>query len=152
MLGDLVELERRKLYTVDGFRDLAAYGRGVHRWEHGEARSRRGLVKLARQDGRVIDRLVEGRIGVAQAHLLGRLFESPRVGQYVVLFLDVFLDWAAMLDYAEFEQHVRNWRLLVDQDGSDPERAHRERSMTIGMSDHTFQARMSGPAMEGVEF
>ena len=150
LLADLVELEQRRLYTADGFRDLAAYGRGVHRWEHGEARSRRGLVTLARQDGRVIDRLVEGRIGVAQAHLLGRLFEAPRVGQFVVLFLDVFLDLAAMLDYVEFEQHVRNWRLLVDQDGTDPERAHRERSMSIGMSDHTFQARLNGPAMDGV--
>ncbi len=150
LLLALIEIERRKLYTADGFRDLAAYGRGVHRWEATEARSRRGLVKLARQDGRIVDRLIEGRIGVAQAHLLGRLFEAPRVGQLLVLFLDMFLDWAAMLDFADFDEHVRNWRLLVDQDGSDPERAHRERSLSIGMSDHTYQVRLNGPAIDGV--
>ena len=150
LLTALIEIERRKLYTADGFRDIAAYGRGVHRWEQVEARSRRGLVKLARQDGRIIDRLLEGRIGVAQAHLLGRLFEAPRVGQFVVPFLDLFLDWAAMLDWADFDEHVRNWRLLVDHDGPDPERAHRDRSMTIGTSDHTYQARLNGPAIDGV--
>ena len=137
LLMALIEIERRKLYTADGFRDLAAYGRGVHRWEQTEARSRRGLVTLARHDSRIIDRLLAGRIGVAQAHLLGRLFETPRVGQFVVLFLDLFLDWAAMLDFADFDQHVRNWRLLIDQDGPDPERSHRQGSMTIGRSYHT---------------
>ena len=150
LLTALIEIERRKLYTADGFRDLAAYGRGVHRWEQVEARSRRGLVKLARHDARVVDRLLTGRIGVAQAHLLGRLFEAPRVGQFVVLFLDMFLDWAAMLDFADFAEHVRNWRLLVDHDGSDPERASRDRSMSIGMSDHTYEARLDGPAIDGV--
>lgn len=150
LLTDLIEIERRKLYTADGFRDIAAYGRGVHRWSPTEARSRRGLVRLARHDGRVVDRLLGGRIGVAQAHLIGRLFEMPRVGELVVLFLDLFLDWAAKLDFADFDEHVRDWRLLVDQDGSDPERAHRDRSMSIGTSDHTYQARIAGPAIDGV--
>ena len=85
-----------------------------------------------------------------QAHLLGRLFEMPRVREYVELFLDMFLDWAAMLDYADFEEQVRTWRLLVDQDGSDPERAHRDRSMKLGMSDHTYVVSLNGPAIDGV--
>ena len=69
---------------------------------------------------------------------------------YVELFLDMFLEWAAMLDYADFEEQVRAWRLLVDQDGSDPERAHRDRSMRVGMSDHRYVVSLEGPAVDGV--
>jgi len=152
LITELIEIERRKAYLSDGHRCLAAYGRGVHRWDRLSARSRRGLCRLSLRDGRVIDRLVDGRIGVPQAHLLGRLFEMPRVGQFVLLFLDMFLEWAAMLDYADFEEQIRTWRLLVDQDGSDPERAHRQRSLRIGMSDHQYTAQMNGPAVDGVRF
>ena len=150
LVSALMDVERRKVYLSDGFRCVAAYGRGVHRWDALEARSRRGLTKLSLRDGRVIDRLVAGRIGVAQAHLLGRLFEMPRIGQYVELFLDLFLDWAALLDHADFEEQVRNWRLLVDQDGADPARAHRDRAMRVAMSDHQYRATLDGPAVDGV--
>jgi hypothetical protein len=150
LITELMEIERRKAYVADGHRCLAAFGRGVQRWDPRAARSRRGLVRLSLKDGRVVDRLLEGRIGVPQAHLLGRLFETPRVGQHVLLFLDMFLEWAAMLDYVDFDEQVRTWRLLVDQDGSDPERAHRQRSLRIGMSDHQYTAQMNGPAVDGV--
>ncbi len=150
LITALVEVEAGRVYLADGHRCLAAYGRGVHRWDKLTARSRRGLVKLSRRDGRVVDRLLDGRVGVPQAHLIGRVFETPRVGMYVELFLDMFLEWAAMLDYADFEEQVRAWRLLVDQDGSDPERAHRDRSMRVGMSDHRYTVSFEGPAVDGV--
>jgi hypothetical protein len=150
LISALIAVEEAKAYLADGHRCLAAYGRGVHRWDPLEARSRRGLVKLSRRDGRVVDRLLVGRIGVAQAHLIGRLFEMRRVGVYVELFLDMFLDWAAMLDYVDFAEQIRTWRLLVDQDGPNPEKAHRDRGMRVGMSDHTFRADLAGPAIDGV--
>jgi hypothetical protein len=150
LITALIAVEEAKAYLADGHRCLAAYGRGVHRWDPLEARSRRGLVKLSHRDGRVVDRLLAGRIGVAQAHLIGRLFEMRRVGVYVELFLDMFLEWAAMLDYVDFAEQIRTWRLLVDQDGPDSERAHRDRSMRVGMSDHTFRADLAGPAIDGV--
>ncbi len=150
LITALLEVERARVYLADGHRCLAAYGRGVHRWDKLTARSRRGLVKLSRRDGRVVDRLLDGRVGVPQAHLIGRVFETPRVGMFVELFLDMFLEWAAMLDYADFEEQVRAWRLLVDQDGSDPERAHRDRSLRVGMSDHRYTVSFEGPAVDGV--
>ena len=146
----LLAVEAGRVYLADGHRCVAAYGRGVHRWDKLTARSRRGLVRLSRRDARVVDRLVDGRVGVPQAHLIGRVFETPRVGMYVELFLEMFLEWAAMLDYADFEEQVRAWRLLVDQDGSDPERAHRDRSMRVGMSDHQYTVSLEGPAVDGV--
>ncbi len=150
LITALLEVERARVYLADGHRCLAAYGRGVHRWDKLTARSRRGLVKLSRRDARVVDRLLDGRVGVPQAHLIGRVFETPRVGVFVELFLDMFLEWAAMLDFADFEEQVRNWRLLVDQDGSDPARAHRDRSLRVGMSDHRYTVGIEGPAVDGV--
>ena len=110
LIHRMVEIERRKLYAADGFTCLAGWGRGVHRWSDSEARSRRNLTKLVVVAPQVLHRLITGRLGVAQAHLLGRLFKTPRVGQFVPVFIDEFLDQAAELSYADFEQHVRNWR------------------------------------------
>ncbi len=152
LIHRMIEIERRKLYTADGFTCLAGWGRGVHRWNDIEARSRRNLTKLAAVAPQVVQRLITGRLGVAQAHLLGRLFKTPRVGQFVPLFIDDFLEQAAQLSYADFEQHVRNWRLLVDQDGPDPERAHRQRSASLQFSDHEFRFVMNGPAIDGAKF
>ena len=152
LIHRMVEIERRKLYAADGFKCLAAWGRGVQRWNDLEARSRRNLTKLAMVEPQVVQRLVTGRLGVAQAHLLGRLFKTPRVGQFVPLFIDDFLDQAAELSYADFEQHVRNWRLLADQDGPDPERAHRQRGASLQFSDHEFRMVMNGPAIDGAKF
>ncbi len=152
LIHRMLEIERRKLYTADGFTCLAGWGRGVHRWNDIEARSRRNLTKLAAVAPQVLQRLITGRLGVAQAHLLGRLFKTPRVGQFVPLFVDDFLDQAAQLSYADFEQHVRNWRLLVDQDGPDPERAHRQRGASLQFSDHEFRFVMNGPSIDGATF
>ena len=152
LIHRMVEIERRRLYAADGFTCLAGWGRGVHRWSDIEARSRRNLTKLVVVAPQVLHRLITGRLGVAQAHLLGRLFKTPRVGQFVVLFIDDFLDQAAQLSYADFEQHLRNWRLLVDQDGPDPERAHRQRGASLQFSDHEFRLVMNGPAIDGAKF
>ncbi len=152
LIHRMVEIARRKLYATDGFTCLAGWGRGVHRWSDIEARSRRNLTKLAAVAPQVLARLITGRLGVAQAHLLGRLFKTPRVGQFVPLFIDDFLDQAAQMSYADFEQHVRNWRLLVDQDGPDPERAHRQRGASLQFSDHEFRLVMNGPAIDGATF
>ncbi len=77
LIHRMVEIERRKLYAADGFTCLAGWGRGVHRWSDIEARSRRNLTKLAVVSPQVLHRLITGRLGVAQAHLLGRLFKDP---------------------------------------------------------------------------
>ena len=152
LIHRMVEIERRKLYAADGFTCLAGWGRGVHRWSDIEARSRRNLAKLVVVSPQVLHRLITGRLGVAQAHLLGRLFKTPRVGQFVPLFIDEFLDQAAELSYTDFEQHIRNWRLLVDQDGPDPERAHRQRGASLQFSDHEYRLVINGPAIDGATF
>jgi hypothetical protein len=152
LIAGLIELERRRVYLDDGFRCLAGWGRGVQRWSEAEARSRRDLTKLATVEPLILERLLAGRVGVAQAHLLGRLYCAPRVGERLGEFLELFLDQAAILSYADFEQYVRNWRLLIDQDGADPARAHRDRSLTMSHSDHEFRLVVTGPAIDGIQW
>jgi hypothetical protein len=151
LIARMVEIERRKLYVADGFQCLAAWGRGVHRWDQVEARSRRNLTKLATICPDIIQRLLTGQIGVAQAHLLGRLFKTPRVGRFVPLFLTEFLNEAAVRSYPDFEQHVREWRRLVDQDGLEPG-PERDRELSVRNQAGEFHLRAFGPAIDGAVF
>ncbi len=150
LIARLIEIERRRLYAVNGYTDVAGWGRGELRWEAVEARSRRNLAKLAVFVPEVIERLLDGRIGVAQAHLIGRLFKAPRVGRYVCDFIDTFFRHAAEMDYRGFEQYCRAWKLLVDQDGAKP--IDYDRSATCAFSDYEFRLTMLGPAADGVKW
>lgn len=148
LIGWLLEVDRTAAYVDSGYADVAAWGRGELRWCPAEARARRGLMDLVRRAPAVLEQLLDGHLGVAQAHLLGRLFRAPRVGRYVPDFIDSFLRYATELDYAGFEQYCSAWRLLMDQDGSCPDRSRR--SAHLGFVDHEFRLSMSGPAIDGV--
>ena len=147
LLQSLIDIDRHGLYRANGYTDVAAWGRGELRWEPGEARSRRGLTKLAQQVPEIIDRLLSGRLGVAQAHLLGRLFSAPRVGRHVPEFIDSFFQYASEMSYHHFEHYCRSWRLLMDQDGTLPNPAGRHASLVF--TDTEYRLTLTGPAIDG---
>ncbi|MFN8020514.1 MAG: HNH endonuclease signature motif containing protein [Acidimicrobiales bacterium] len=128
----LHELERRRLYFADGHRDLAGFGRAEYRWADRDAKAHRDLERLCRQCPQVLDHLTTGRVGAAQAFLLARTARAPRVGIYVAEQIDDFLQRAAELSYLAFEQFVLAWKCLMDIDGPDPDRAHRDRTANYG--------------------
>lgn len=144
----LHELERRKLYIADGHRDLAGFGRAEYRWADRDAKAHRDLERLCRECPQVLDRLTIGRLGSAQAFLLARTAKAPRVGLYLIEQIDDFLDQAATLSYLQFEQYVLAWKYLMDADGPDPDRAHRQRSATYGQAGLTGRFTMEGPALD----
>jgi hypothetical protein len=151
LIHQMIEIEHRRLYAADGHRDLAAWGRAVHRWSGPEARARRNLAALATHCPQVLTRLLAGEIGVAQAHDIGRLFRAPRVGRFVPLFIDQILDAASTFDHNDFELYLSQWRRLVDVDGPDPARAHSQRQASIGFSDHEFRLVVTGPNIDGTK-
>ncbi len=142
------ELEARKLYYADGHRDLAGYGRAEYRWADRDARAHRDLERFARTCPQVIEQLTIGRVGAAQAFLLARLSRAPRVGMYVAEQIDDFLEHAAKLSYLDFEQYVTAWKYLMDQDGPDPDRAHRNRKASLTQSGLTGMLNVEGPASD----
>ncbi len=144
----LRELERRKLYYADGHRDLAGYGRAEFRWADRDAKAHRDLERLCRTCPQVLQALTIGRVGSAQVFLLARLARAPRVGMYVAEQIDDFLDHAAKLSYLAFEQYVIAWKCLMDQDGPDPDRAHRNRKASLGHTGLTGRFDVEGPASD----
>jgi hypothetical protein len=147
----LAEVDARGLHHADGYRCLAAWGRGTQRWSDAEARARRNLAHLVRVCPQVVSRLLRGQLGVAQAHTIGRLFRAPRVGRFVPLFIDDILDAAASFDFVDFEEYLKRWKLRVDPDGPDPARAHRERQASLRFGEHDFQLVVIGPNVDGVK-
>lgn len=147
LLQSLIRIDRRGLYRANGYTDVAAWGRDELRWEQDEARSRRGLTKLAQQVPELVDRLLAGRLGVAQAHLLGRLFSAPRVGHHVPEFIDSFFQYASEMSYHHFEHYCRSWRLLMDQDGTLPNPAGRHASLAF--TDTEYRLTIVGPSIDG---
>ncbi len=144
----LRELERRKLYYGDGHRDLAGFGRAEHRWADRDAKAHRDLERLCRECPQILDQLTIGRVGAAQVFLLARLARAPRVGLYVAEQIDDFLDHAANLPYLAFEQYVLAWKCLMDADGPDPERAHRNRSASLRQTGLLGRFEAEGPAID----
>lgn len=151
LIRRLMEIEHRRLHVEDGYRDIAGWGRGTRRWSDREARARRNLVALSATCPQVLERLLTGRLGVAQAHLIGRISKAPRVGRFVPLFIDDILDAAGTFDYSDFELYLKEWKLRVDPDGADPARAHAERQASIGFSDHEFRLVVTGPNLDGAK-
>ena len=146
----LRELEVRKLYYADGHRDLAGYGRAEFRWADRDAKAHRDLERLCRTCPQVLDALTVGHVGSAQVFLLARLARAPRVGIYVGEQIDDFLDHAARLSFLAFEQYVIAWKCLMDQDGPDPDRAHRNRKASLGQTGLTGKFDVEGPASDHV--
>lgn len=151
LIVSMIEIEHRQLHRHDGHTCLAGWGRAVHRWSNREARDRRDLTHLGRRCPQLVSALVSGKVGVAQAHLIARTSAAPRIGHLVERFVDEMIVEAGRLDYADFELYVRQWKVLVDQDGPDPARAHRDRHGSIQFSDHDFLLRLVGPNIDGVK-
>jgi len=146
----LRELEQRKLYYADGHRDLAGFGRAEFRWADRDAKAHRDLERLCRTCPQVLDQLAIGRVGAAQVFLLARLARAPRVGMFVAEQIDDFLDHAAKLSFLAFEQYVIAWKCLMDQDGPDPDRAHRNRKASLGHTGLIGKFDVEGPASDHV--
>ncbi len=144
----LRELELRKLHCSDGHRDLAGFGRAEYRWADRDARAHRDLERFCRACPQVLDQLTIGRVGAAQVFLLAKTAKSPRVGISVVEQIDDFLDQAAKLSFLQFEQYVLAWKCLMDADGPDPDRAHRDRKASYGRAGLTGVFNVEGPAMD----
>ncbi|MFZ4811802.1 MAG: hypothetical protein ACOYL9_10690, partial [Ilumatobacteraceae bacterium] len=146
----LDELEQRKLYYADGHRDLAGFGRAEFRWADRDAKAHRDLERLCRTCPQVLDQLAIGRVGAAQVFLLARLARAPRVGMFVAEQIDDFLDHATKLSFLAFEQYVIAWKCLMDQDGPDPDRAHRNRNASLGHTGLTGRFHLEGPTSDHV--
>lgn len=122
----IAEAERRSLHLADGHHSLTAYLRATLNCSTGEANEWKRLARLVSTVPGVADALIQGRIGVGQAHELARVRANPRCGDRLIEVRRVLLEQAEMLDFADFRTCVRRWELLADTDG-----AHRDRDASV---------------------
>lgn len=120
------EAAARNLHLVDGHHSLTGYIRATLNCSTGEASQWRRLATLLSTVSGVSEALVQGRIGVAQAHELARARANPRCGDRLAEVRRLLLDQAEMLDFDDFRTCVRRWEMLVDEDG-----AHRDRDASV---------------------
>jgi hypothetical protein len=114
--------ERRQLHVVDGHHSMTASLRATLNCSTAEATQWRRLGTFLDTVPGAADALVEGRIGVAQAHELARARANPRCGDDLVEVRELLLEQAEDLEYDDFRNCVRRWEMLADTDG-----AHRDR-------------------------
>lgn len=127
-------VERNLWFHDDGHLSASTWVRGIVNVTGSEAKRIGKVADLAREYPRVIERLVDGSIGVAQATRLASLHANRRVTNLLPDFIDVLTGYAESLSYDDFNTVATRWEQLADADG-----AHREHQE----SHHERDARVS---------
>lgn len=116
--------EARQLHVVDGHHSMNSYLRATLNCSTAEASQWRRLAKLIDTLPGAADALVDGRIGVAQAHELARVRSNPRCGNRLAEVGPLLLEQAETLEFDDFRTCVRRWEMLADEDGAHKDRDH----------------------------
>ena len=121
-------------FVEDGHATVTAWAQATCNWSPAEAKAR---TRLARLDGRmpsVVPALRCGRIGVAQAMELARLWANPRARHHLPDSEEVLVTQAGRLWYLDFQTVCRRWEALADENGAhrDHDRARFDRRVARG--------------------
>ena len=127
------QLETRDLDVADGHFGAKAMVRHCARLSTGEAAGRDKTRLMLRHLPEVRRAYAAGVIGTDQVRLLGRIHANRRVATEMAAHDSWFVEQAQSLSYADFEQVVRQWERLMDQDGARPrtERCHDRRDFKL---------------------
>ncbi len=89
--------DTRCLYSVDGYRSMAAYLRGTCNWSQGEVARFTGASKLVNAHPAVGDAWAGGHIGSAQIAVLSKTQSNDRVAHRFAEFVPILLGlWMAL--------------------------------------------------------
>ena len=141
----LAELDRSGVYAVDGHSSAKVMARHVSRLSGPTAASRERVSRMMRDLPELADAYRDGRIGVDQMHLLGRVHANARVRPFMVDAQDWFLRIAGRLSFKDFETEVRTWERLADEDGPEPnDRMHQARRVKLAQDPAALTWDMAG--------
>ena len=128
----LTTVEQRRLYLADAHRSMKGYMRATCNSSNPDIAGQRRLAKAADGVPGLADALQRGRIGVAQAAAIARVYANPRVRDRLVDFAAMLLEFAERYCYDDFVIALQRFEMLADMDG-----AHRRRDEQIeGRSVH----------------
>ena len=122
----LATVEQRRLYLADGHRSMKGYLRATCNSSNPDIAAGRRLAKAADGVPGLAEALQTGRIGVAQAAAIARVYRNPRVRDRLVDFAAMLLELAERYCYDDFVIALQRFEMLADTDG-----AHRTRDAQI---------------------
>ena len=126
MAMTLTAVEQRRMYLADGHRSMKGYLRATCNWSNPEVAGERRLAQAADAVPGLADALQTGRIGVAQAAAIARVYRNPRVRDRLVEFAAMLLEFAEHYCYDDFVIALTRFEMLADTEG-----AHRKRDEQI---------------------
>jgi hypothetical protein len=122
----MATVEQRRMYLADGHRSMKGYLRATCNSSNPDIAAGRRLAKAADGVPGLADALQSGRIGVAQAAAIARVYRNPRVRDRLVEFAAMLLELAERYCYDDFAIALQRFEMLADIDG-----AHHDRDEQI---------------------
>lgn len=122
----LTTVEQRRMYLADAHRSMKGYLRATCNWSNPDVAAQRRLAHAANGLPGLAEALQNGRIGVAQAAAIARVYRNPRVRDRLVDFAAMLLELAERYCYDDFIIALKRFEMLADPDG-----AHRDRDQQI---------------------
>jgi hypothetical protein len=118
----IAEMERLKWWRRDGHASVFGFLRASPHWSEAECRSRTKLSRLLADHPAIAESLWHGRISVANADVIARLYANPRLGDRFPEVVGMLQTEGERREHDDFKLIASRWELLVDA-GTRAERA-----------------------------
>ena len=144
--------ERSVAYAEDGHASVSGWAKATCNWSSGE-------TKTIVQTARLLHAIPEARtaahagvLGLAQSHLLAKVFANPRCADHFPDSAEILIGHATSLWYDEFAVVVKRWEALADADGAHNahERAHNGRDAHVSVVGERVYLDAQGGVPAGV--
>ena len=136
LLAEMVGLaERTVAYAEDGHASVTGWAKATCNWSSSETKTIVQTARLLHAIPEASAAAHVGSLGVAQAHLLAKVFANPRCADQFPASAELLIGHATSLWYDEFALVVRRWEALADADGAHNahERAHNGRDAHVSV-------------------
>lgn len=151
----LGHIEHSGLHHVDGHASAKIMVRHTCRLSNPEAARRERLDRTLRNLVMVAAAYQDGAIGTDQMNLIANVHSNPRVRDALIEFQPVLLVLATQCAYPDFEDALREWERLADQNGPKPRddtgHEHRRVSMTQDPLSLDWRLKGSFGALQGAK-
>ena len=130
---------QRHLGRGDGYRSVTAWQRGELNASPTQTRHRNRLAATVVKAPVVIEAMLTGQLGVAQAQMLAGAATHPRTNKDFPASAEMLVGMATSQDHAAFATCLQHWQMYADPDGATrrAEAAHRRRWVAMGIADGT---------------
>jgi Domain of unknown function (DUF222) len=144
--------ERSVAYAEDGHASVSGWAKATCNWSTGETKTMVQCARLLHAIPEARSAAHAGGLGVAQSHLLAKVFANPRCAEQLPGSAELLVGHAQSLWFDEFAVVVRRWEALADADGAHAahERAHSRRDAHVSIVDESVYLDARGGVPAGV--